>query len=599
MSIYKRMDGLIFLNPNRSLFDQRKFAKGAEANNQHPKQKKLAMFKRCLNILIITWMLCCWWNSPSAFSQPLKSQLQEMLRNRIEAGGVHRNIAAGSSKVYSVEALPLFYERRIFQPAWMDNDGPAPHVKQLIDAIRRADQEGLRPEDYHLDEIVGILPDAKHFKWRQPFVNPRQLVDLELLLTDAFLLYGSHLLSGCINPETIDPEWFANRRGTDLSMVLEHALTANRIGETLMELSPSQSGYAILRRALVHFRTVNARGGWPKVPTGAKLQKSDSGPAVALLWQRLKAGKANATGEIADSVVFDEVIEQAVRDFQQQYGLEADGMVGPATLAALNVSAADRVDQIQLNMERWRWLPQDLGPRHIIVNIADFKLQVMENGHPVLEMKIIVGKGYRRTPVFSDKITYLVLNPSWQVPPTIAVKDKLPLIRKDPEYFAKENIRVFQGWGAEAKEIDPKTVNWSAVTPKTFTFRLRQDPGLRNALGRIKFMFPNRFNIYIHDTPSRTLFDKTSRTFSSGCIRIEKPLELAAYLLNPDPKWLPDAIQAALEKGEERTIQLPDPIPVHLLYWTVFVDSNGKLQFRPDIYNRDKRLNDALRKKAR
>ncbi|MGB2928385.1 MAG: L,D-transpeptidase family protein, partial [Desulfobacterales bacterium] len=164
---------------------------------------------------------------------------------------------------------------------------------------------------------------------------------------------------------------------------------------------------------------------------------------------------------------------------------------------------------------------------------------------------------------------------------------------------AKQNIRVFQGWGAETKEIDPKTVNWSAVTPKTFTFRLRQDPGPQNALGRIKFMFSNRFNIYIHDTPSRRLFDKTSRTFSSGCIRIEKPLELAAYLLKADPKWHPDAIQAALEQGEERTIQLPEPIPVHLLYWTVFVDSNGKLQFRPDIYNRDKRLNDSLRKKAR
>lgn len=558
------------------------------------------MLKRFLNIFIITWMLCCCrWNSPSDFSRPLKSQLQEMLRNRIEAAGVHRNITVGSSKVYSVKALPLFYERRIFQPAWMDNDGPTPHVKQLIDAIRRADQEGLRPEDYHLDEIAGILPEKKYFKWRQPSVNPRQLVDLELLLTDAFLLYASHLLSGCINPETIDPEWFANRRGTDLSMVLEHALTANRIGETLIELAPSQSGYATLRRALAHFRTITARGGWPKVPTGAKLQKGDSGPAVALLWQRLKAEQANATGEIAGSVFFDEVIEQAVRDFQQQYGLEADGRVGPATLAALNVSAADRVDQIQLNMERWRWLPQDLGPRHIIVNIADFKLQVMENEQPVLEMKIIVGKGYRRTLVFSDKITYLVLNPSWQVPPTIAVKDKLPLIRKDPEYFAKQNIRVFQGWGAETKEIDPKTVNWSAVTPKTFTFRLRQDPGPQNVLGRIKFMFPNRFNIYIHDTPYRTLFDKTSRTFSSGCIRIEKPLELAAYLLKADPKWHPDAIQAALEQGEERTIQLPEPIPVHLLYWTVFVDSNGKPQFRPDIYNRDKRLNDSLRKKAR
>ena len=277
---------------------------------------------------------------------------------------------------------------------------------------------------------------------------------------------------------------------------------------------------------------------------------------------------------------------------------QGPGRVGPATLAALNVSSADRVDQILLNMERWRWLPQDLGTRHIIVNIADFKLQVMENGQPVLNMKIIVGKGYRRTPVFSDKITYLVLNPSWLIPHEIAVKDKLPLVRKDPEYFTKQNIRVFRGWGAESREINSKTVNWSAVTPQTFPYRLRQDPGPENALGRIKFMFPNRFNIYIHDTPYRTLFHKASRTFSSGCIRIEKPLELAAYVLKPDSRWHPDAIRAALEQGEERTIPLPEPIPVHLLYWTVFVDPTGNLQFRPDIYNRDKRLSDALRKKS-
>jgi murein L,D-transpeptidase YcbB/YkuD len=557
------------------------------------------MVKRFLNIFIITWMLCCCrWNSPSDFSRPLKSQLQEMLRNRIEDAGVHGHISVGSSKLYSVKALPLFYERRMFRPAWVDNYGPTFHAKQLIHAIRRADKEGLRPEDYNLNEISRIMPEEKYFKWRQRSHNSLQLVDMELLLTDAFLLYGSHLLSGRINPETIDPEWFANRRGSDLSMVLEHALTENRIEEILIELAPSQDGYATLRRALVHYRAITARGGWPRVPVGAKLQKEDSGPAVALLWQRLMAEHANATGEIAGKDVFDEVIKQAVREFQQRYGLKADGRVGPATLAALNVSAEDRVDQILLNMERWRWLPQDLGRRHIIVNIADFKLQVMENGRPVLEMKIIVGKGYRRTVVFSDKITYLVLNPSWQIPLEIAVKDKLPLIRKDPEYFTKQNIRVFQGWGAESREIDPKTVNWSAVTPKTFTYRLRQDPGPQNALGRIKFMFPNRFNIYIHDTPYRTLFDKASRTFSSGCIRIEKPLELAAYLLNSDPKWHPDAVQAALEQGEERTIQLPESIPVHLLYWTVFVDSTGKLQFRPDIYNRDKRLNDALRKKA-
>jgi L,D-transpeptidase YcbB len=237
-----------------------------------PNKSKIAMLKRFLNILIITWMLCCCrWNGPLDFSQPLKSQLQEMLRNRIEGTGVQRYISVGSSEVYFVKALPMFYQRRMFQPAWVNKEGPMPHVKQLIEAIRRADQQGLRPEDYHLDEILKIIPEEKHFKCRRLSNNPRQLVDLELLLTDAFLLYGSHLISGRINPKTMDPEWFADRRETDLSMVLEHALAANRIGETLIELSPSQNGYERLRRAMVALRNISARGGWPRIPAPGML----------------------------------------------------------------------------------------------------------------------------------------------------------------------------------------------------------------------------------------------------------------------------------------------------------------------------------------
>jgi murein L,D-transpeptidase YcbB/YkuD len=213
-------------------------------------------------------------------------------------------------------------------------------------------------------------------------------------------------------------------------------------------------------------------------------------------------------------------------------------------------------------------------------------------------MKVIVGRGYRRTPVFSDKITYLVLNPFWHVPPGIAIKDKLPLIKKDPDYLLKQNMRLFQGWGAQTKEIDPKTIDWSTVNDKNFHYRLRQDPGPMNALGRVKFMFPNRFNVYLHDTPSRDLFGKTTRTFSSGCIRIEKPMEFAAYLLRDDPRWTHENILAALEKNEEATIQLRYPVPIHLLYWTVFVDGDGLVHFRNDIYGRDKRLNDALIKRA-
>jgi murein L,D-transpeptidase YcbB/YkuD len=293
--------------------------------------------------------------------------------------------------------------------------------------------------------------------------------------------------------------------------------------------------------------------------------------------------------------MFDERMEAEVKAFQATRGLEPDGVVGPATLEALNTTAEQRIRRIGVNLERWRWLPENLGDRYVLVNVADFKLEVIEQDRKVLEMKIIVGKSYRRSPVFSDRISYLVLNPRWHVPRNIAVKDKLPLIKKDPTYLAENRMKVFAGWGAETRELNPAQIDWSSVSAKNFPYRFRQEPGPRNALGQIKFMFPNRFNVYLHDTPSRELFDKNVRNFSSGCIRIQKPLDLAEYLLRGDPSWSRDKIQEELAKKRERTIKLPTPVPVHLLYWTAFVDDNKVLQFRNDIYGRDERLAKALK----
>lgn len=240
-------------------------------------------------------------------------------------------------------------------------------------------------------------------------------------------------------------------------------------------------------------------------------------------------------------------------------------------------------------------MPQDLGRRYVLVNIANFELDVVENSQPLIFMRVVVGRDYRRTPVFSDKMTYLVLNPYWNVPPNIAVQDKLPLIKKDPGYLTLQKMMVFQGWGADTREIGPETVDWSQVTAKNFYYRLRQDPGPMNALGRIKFMFPNQFNVYLHDTPTRELFAKTERAFSSGCIRIEKPLELAEYVLRGDFKRTKDKFLAAIDRGTEQTVRLLEPIPVHLLYWTARAYEDGSIQFRKDLYGRDVLLDEALR----
>jgi len=247
-------------------------------------------------------------------------------------------------------------------------------------------------------------------------------------------------------------------------------------------------------------------------------------------------------------------------------------------------------------MERWRWLPQDLGDRYILVNVANFALDVMENRQSILTMRVVAGKPTRRTPFFSAQMTNVVLSPHWYVPPTIAIQDKLPLIRRDPGYAARQNLKIFRDGPGGATRVDPRAIDWSSVSARNFPYRLRQDPGPRNALGRVKFMFPNPYHVYLHDTPSRELFARTERAFSSGCIRLEKPVELAEYLLRDDPQWSRQRILAGIEKGREQVVYLPAPIPVYLFYWTTWVSDEGVVHFRKDIYERDRVLDGALQK---
>jgi murein L,D-transpeptidase YcbB/YkuD len=533
----------------------------------------------------------------SSAAQTLADQADEILRTRIEAAGTPPQITVGQELIYASAALPLFYERRGYRLAWGGEDGPLPQADALLAAVGDAASEGLSPNDYHLRRAQSLIQDVR-LSWGShgPHLL-HQLVELDLLLTDAFLIYGSHLLMGRINPETIDPEWVASRRQADMAEILQAALEAGRIPESLKNLLPPQSGYDKLRQALARHRAIESDTGWGKVPEGPKMQRGDRDERVAALRDRLLAS-GDLVPEPDDSAeLFDPRLEEAVRRFQRRHGLSEDGVVGPATLAALNLSVHERIRQILVNMERWRWLPQDLGEAYALVNIANFELDVVKQAQPLMTMRAIVGKHYRRTPVFSDKITYLVLSPFWHVPPKLAVQDILPQARKDPNYMTNQKIRVFQGWGADAKEIDPNTIDWSKVSAKTFGYRLRQDPGPRNALGRVKFMFPNKFNVYLHDTSSPELFTKTERTFSSGCIRIEKPIDLAEYLLQDDPTWNRERIVAVGEKGVEQTVQVLRPLPIHILYWTAWVNEDGTTHFRKDIYGRDALLLEALGEK--
>jgi murein L,D-transpeptidase YcbB/YkuD len=506
----------------------------------------------------------------------------EQIRVRMEAA---------DAPLYESGALLGFYARRSFRAAWSGEHGPNRLADDLVDALGRADLEGLKPADYHVGPIRASLDSLRADAGSGRVITPRRLADLDLLLSDAFLLYGSHLLGGRVDPETLHPRWEANRRGADLGTVLQDALDSRKIARTLQRLVPTQDGYRRLREALVRERAIAAAGGWPPLPAGPELKRGDRGPSVAALRDRLlKEGDLRQDEDGDDS--FDANVERAVQRFQERHGLDASGVVDSATRAELNVSAAVRAEQLRINLERWRWLPQDLGRRRIVVNIAAYELQVIEDDEVTLAMRVVVGRDFKRTPVFSDTVRYIVLNPYWHVPSSIAVEDVLPRIQRDPTYLERFGMHVFTP-GPNAVEVDPRTIDWSTVTADDFPYRFHQEPGRLNALGRIKFMFPNRYDVYLHDTPSRSLFTKAQRDFSHGCIRVEKPMDLAAYLMKKS-RWKRDEIERALDEGTERTIYLPRATPIHLLYWTAWANEDGTIQFRSDINGVDRPLATAL-----
>lgn len=529
-------------------------------------------------------------------ASPLAESLRERLQGPSDAEGASVQIAMAGEFFQAPAMVLRFYEQRAFQPVWVDDDGPLRSMHALMQTLREADRHGLNPTMYHLSALEALLTSIGQDHGSDTTSAMSKAVDLELLLTDAFFLYGDHVLHGRIHPETMGDVWFGDhsQAEVDLVQVLQEAVETNQLQAMLENLYPAHPAYKGLLRARAQYREIAAQGGWSSISEGAKLQKGDRDRRVAALRSRLLV-----TGDLApDSAPgddrFDDAVEQAVRRFQQRHGLEVDGIVGPATVAALNVPVEARLRQIEVNMERWRWLPGQLGERAILVNIPAFGLEVVERGQPVLTMRVVVGRPTRRTPLLSADMSYLVFNPHWYVPPNIAVQDKLPLLRKDPGYAARQRFKIFRRGGADATPIDPSTIDWSAVNAQHFPYRLRQDPGPSNALGRVKFMFPNPFHVYLHDTPSRALFAKPERAFSSGCIRVEKPLELAEYLLGETGAWSRERIRAVLDTKKKQTVWFPTPIPVHLFYGTAWMNAEGAVEFRKDLYDHDKALEQQL-----
>jgi murein L,D-transpeptidase YcbB/YkuD len=535
--------------------------------------------------------LCLLGLLPSCARQPLQVQadatapvaLEEAaisLRQQVEGSMADHPLRAFGVALKAKEILQEFYLERNFQPAWHDRDlRPTPQALALVDMIGRIGAEGLMPRDYHHKRLLGMASAPQ-----------RDYVEYELLLSDAVANLSRHLLMGKVNPESISPDWKATPRQRDLVEVMEKLTHDDDVISRLQQLRPQQVRYV---RLLTLLEQLNGKtpDDWRALPRTPAIKPDTRDARLLAIRTRLQFwGDLAAAEPAADAALYDENLQAAVKRFQERHGLDVDGIIGAGTLDALNVTPATRRQQVINNLERWRWLGDDLGEKHVLVNIAGFELKVIDNNKTVLRKPVIVGRDYRRTPVFSDRIRYLVFNPTWTVPHKLAVKDKLPDIKADPDYLNRLGFTVFD---PQQNRVDPLQVDWKKVTERSFPYRLVQGPGPLNALGQVKFMFPNQYDVYLHDTPSRELFSKSGRAFSSGCVRVAEPLDLAALLLQ-DSGITRAQIDAIIAKGELRTVFLKNPVPVHIEYWTAWIDSDNHVNFRNDIYDRDPPLAVAL-----
>lgn len=520
-------------------------------------------------------ILLCLFVFTTSFQSGLEGN--EIIRRQIENQKLNP-LKAGSEPIYCAPSLTKIYENRIFEPAWeYKND-----LEQLIKSVEESRYEGLNPEDYHLTALKSLFSKFGD-------LNTQQKAQLDLLATDAFLLYTTHLLSGKVNPESIDSEWHVKRREGDPVLLFNNAISKHDIYQQIQSALPLHSVYKSLQQALIKYDSIRQAGGWNRLGEGVVLKEGAVDERVPMLRTRLKASGDFVLNVDENNLVYDEELVKAVMRFQKRHGLETDGNLGKETLAALNISVDERMTQIKVNMERWRWLPQEYSDYYVKVNIANYTVDIVKNGELVRQHKAIVGKNYRRTPVFSSKISYLVLNPTWTVPPGIINGDVIPSVKKDVNYLKTKNIVVYDHAG---NIINPNTVDWNNSAAKSYTYR--QPAGPANALGAVKFMFPNNFSVYLHDTPSRELFEKTERSFSSGCIRVQNPLQLAVYFIGDSVHWNMSKIKKQVESQNTLTIPLSEKPDIYILYWTAWTDAKGVIQFRKDIYSRDQKVSKAL-----
>jgi L,D-transpeptidase YcbB len=527
----------------------------------------------------------------SLFASALRAEeegdLQRYLRLRMEDLESHGKLTVQGTPIIAEAFVPKLYAHMHFKRVWTD----AMKVNELIRAIEDSFKDGLDPEDYNLSQIKALKGKVELTQ------DPTTVADLDILLSDALAQLAYHAYYGKVDPERIDKTWnFAQVwRGPDGVTKALSMLKAKSLYGAIDALKPRAPVYDRFRQALAKYRAYEAAGGWKPIAAGPSLKVGKKDARVPAIRRRLAISEDLTKALDNGSDVYDEELQRAVEHFQKRHRLPL-GDPSRLTLDAMNVPVGKRIDQIRLNLERARWILRDVPKRLVYVNVAAFEIYYMEDDKIVWQNRAQVGRDFSQTPQYRDDIQYLVLNPTWTVPPGVLASTVLPAAKTNPNYFKEKSLRVID---PDRGEIDPKKVNWHNQTAANFPYVLRQDPGPNNALGSVKFMFPNQYHVYLHDTPNQAGYEARLRAMSWGCVHVFEPLELAERLIADPKRWNLDALKKQVASNKSETIYLPEPVPVMLLYWTVTAVRGAPIEFLPDIYQRDAAVLRALKQTSK
>ena len=504
-----------------------------------------------------------------------------------------------------------FYRERQFKLGWFKGHQLVPQAQTMLSVIAKAKDEGLDPKEYQVKDFPKLFASLEQA--RSDTVRRNALErEIDVALSGTYFNWASDFYRGLANPrDNKGIAWDVKHNKIKLHHALMTILRERESTYPYYEFAPLHPEYDYLKKALAALRERQAAGGWPTLPATTKLKPGAVSPVVPLLRQRLLGSDSapdagipvtatttttpvqtvvNSAAPAGTAEPYGADLVAAVKSFQEDAGLKPDGVVAGETLRQLNVPIGDRIDQVILNMERWRWLPKRFEPDYLLVNIPEYKLHVIEKNKEVMDMRVIVGKVLHETPVFSDKMEYVVLAPYWNVPFSIIENEMRDKLIANPNYLDRLDMEVVKGSGRKAVPVDPASIDWASVTQNTFKYTLRRRPGPKNDLGDAKFIFPNSNDIYLHDTPHDQLFSQTNRSFSHGCVRVEEPIKLATYLLRNKPGWDKQTILDTIATHREKYISLKEKLPVYLVYFTAWADANGHVRFRDDIYGHDKTL---------